>query len=74
VVPEVTFSACELKRSVTNAIDFPSADHAGCRSAKASSVSRRVRFDLRSWTNRSVRPPCSPENAIERPSGDHDGQ
>src|SRR5579872_3468999 len=62
-----------VKRSVTNAIVRPSADHAGCRSAYMSLVSRLALPVLSSTTNRSVRPPTLAEKAILSPEGDQVG-
>jgi hypothetical protein len=72
--PNESVSSDELKRSVTNAIVRPSGDHAGCRSAYASSVRRRSVSPSRSNSYKSLTPPRMALNAIRRPSGDHVGE
>src|SRR4051795_8726755 len=62
-----------VNRSVAKARVFPSGDQAGWRSANSSLVSRCELRAWRSYTYRSVRPPPTPEKAMERPSGDQLG-
>jgi len=59
-------------RSVLNAIERPSGDQAGSRSAYRSFVSR-LALPSRSVRNRSLIPPSRPVNTRRRPSGDQLG-
>src|SRR3954469_25036911 len=59
-------------RSVAKAIVLPSGDHVGWIAAYLLFVSCRIVPAVRSSRYRSLMPPAWPENASERPSGDHE--
>ena len=67
-VRRLSRSACG-PRSVTNAMDRPSGDHAGCKAAYRSFVSCRRLVPSMSTTNRSERPPAKPVNTSWLPYG-----
>ena len=72
-LPKVRLSSPVEKRSVTKAMELPSGDHAGSRSAYWSLVRRRTVPLWSSISNRSVSPPAIAANAMRLPSGDQVG-
>ncbi len=67
--PMSSVSSFVEKRSVANAIRWPSGDHAGCRSEYASAVSGLSVDVVRSISQRSVSPRVNAVTTTDRPSG-----